>query len=367
MNPARSLQTEVSTPETLGVEFGTAADSMAVARIGDLVFTMVLAGHGQYLLASAWRVSRPLAALKRDDFYSHHGALADEAAFRDRTIEQAEHSRELGLLSRQSVPMTCSTPWGASQSATVYADGIVSHTTAGHRGFQLSSARNARVHPRLRADGGWYEEDAAWAVVALTFPDLFTAYERKCADRTIRDIWPDAWKAISGRSLAPGESYGKDARSFARKHAGDWIVISALRSDHHPGMTEVIATIGGKPGERVKERRFLVPSDEYAIVRFGFVIDEARHAAYDGPSSFAGWRGGGKRLMVNCERQAGELARMEAARRKTQHQLDLIDRQITRRMTALIPQLGGRQAGYRRASRRSRVPSSNATARAWQL
>ncbi|ARQ13557.1 hypothetical protein NXC12_PD00471 (plasmid) [Rhizobium etli] len=52
--------------------------------------------------------------------------------------------------------------------------------------------------------------------------------------------------------------------------------------------------------------------------------------------------------MVNCERQAGELARMEAARRKTKHQLDLIDRQITRRMTALIPQLGGRQAGYRR-------------------
>lgn len=52
--------------------------------------------------------------------------------------------------------------------------------------------------------------------------------------------------------------------------------------------------------------------------------------------------------MVSCERQAGELARMEAARRKTQHQLDLIDRQTARRMTALIPQLGRRQAGYRR-------------------
>jgi hypothetical protein len=291
MNPAHTPQIEASTPEDLGVEFARAADDMAVARIGDLVFAMVPAGHGQYLLASAWRLSRPLAALKRDDFYSHYGAVADEAAFRDRMVEQAEHSRELGLLSRQSVRMTCSTPWGASQSATVYADGIVSHTTAGHGGFQLCSARNARIHPTLRADGGWYEEDAAWAVVALTFPDLFTAYERKCADQTIRDSWPDAWEAISGRFLAPGESYEKDARAFARKHAGDWIVISALRSNHHPGKTEVIATIGGRRGERVPERRFLVPSDEYATGRFGFVIDEARHAAYDGPSSFAAWRG----------------------------------------------------------------------------
>ena len=42
------------------------------------------------------------------------------------------------------------------------------------------------------------------------------------------------------------------------------------------------------------------------------------------------------------------LSRMEEARRRTQHQIDLIDRRITRRMTPLIPQLGRRQQGYRR-------------------
>ena len=42
-----------------------------------------------------------------------------------------------------------------------------------------------------------------------------------------------------------------------------------------------------------------------------------------------------------------QLLRMEEARRQTQRQLDLIDRQIIRRMTALIPQLGRRQSGYR--------------------
>jgi hypothetical protein len=45
---------------------------------------------------------------------------------------------------------------------------------------------------------------------------------------------------------------------------------------------------------------------------------------------------------------AAQLTRMEEARRQTQHQLDLIDRQIARRLTALIPLLGRRQPGYRR-------------------
>jgi chromosome segregation ATPase len=47
------------------------------------------------------------------------------------------------------------------------------------------------------------------------------------------------------------------------------------------------------------------------------------------------------------ERQA-QLSSMEEARRQIQRQLDMIDRQITRRMTALIPQLQPRRTSYRR-------------------
>jgi len=43
-----------------------------------------------------------------------------------------------------------------------------------------------------------------------------------------------------------------------------------------------------------------------------------------------------------------QLCRMEAARRQTQRQLDIIQRQITRRMTALIPTLQPRRTSYRR-------------------
>lgn len=51
--------------------------------------------------------------------------------------------------------------------------------------------------------------------------------------------------------------------------------------------------------------------------------------------------------MLLGDRRA-QLLRMEEARRQTQRQLDLIDRQITRRMTVLIPQLHPRQITYRR-------------------
>jgi hypothetical protein len=134
---------------------------------------------------------------------------------------------------------------GTSQCATVYADGVVSHSTAGHGGFHLDAAHNAKVHPALRARGGWYEEDCAWAAVAQALPELFTDYERRCADQTIRDGYPDVWETIHGRPLLPGESHEKDRQAFERDHASDWIVISAIRSDHHRGMTECVATLGG--------------------------------------------------------------------------------------------------------------------------
>lgn len=52
-------------------------------------------------------------------------------------------------------------------------------------------------------------------------------------------------------------------------------------------------------------------------------------------------------MKASPERLA-QLSRMEEARRQTQRQIDMIDRQIIRRMTTLIPQLGRKRSGYRR-------------------
>lgn len=279
--------------DAIEVSFGHSADGLLVARVGDTAFAMLAGRDGGHFLATAWRLGRPLEQWTRSDFYGHSGELADEAAFRARVEENAIHQRQLGALRREDVFSRASTPWGTSQGATRYAEGILFHSTAGHGGFHLAPERNARIHPALRAADGYYEEDCDWTAVAQAFPELFTDFERASAERTIRDWMPDAWEAIHGRVLEPGESREKDRAAFYRAHAADWMVVSAIRSDHSPGFTEVTATIGGIYAAGIERRRFLVPSDEYGISggRFGFVIDESRHRRLvEEPSNFL--RGG---------------------------------------------------------------------------
>ncbi|MET4176984.1 hypothetical protein [Bradyrhizobium sp. LA6.12] len=277
-------------PETQGVSFGRSADGLLVALVGETAFAMAPIRDGRHFLVTGWRISRPMGEWTRSNFYGHSGELADEVAFRARVLENAEHQRERRMLGRVEVHSRDHTPWGASQGATVYAEGVAAHSAAGHGGFKLSAQRNRKVHPMLRSKGGWYEEDAEWAIVAITFPHVFTAFERRCAERTIKDSWPDAWETIFGAILKPGEFYEKDRRAFEQAHARDWIVVSAITSKHAAGFVETVATPGGKRGPGTEERRFLVPSDEYQVSRFGFVIDEARHQVYGGPSDIVGWR-----------------------------------------------------------------------------
>lgn len=293
MNDRPGISTATAASDFPEVVFDRSDDGFIVARVDDLTLAMLPLGDGGRggFIASAWPVSRPLPGLTRQNFYSHEGRVADEAEFRARVFETAEHRRELALLNRIQKQHCCSTPWGWSQMATVYAEGVVSHVTASHGGFHLSPERNAQVHTALRSSDCYYEEDCCWAAVAITFPDLFTGYERRIADATCKTWQPDAWEAIHGVVLAPGQSHVKDRRAFERDHTHDWVVKSALRSDQHPEMTEVIATRGGNRGNGAEERRFLVPSSEYEVGRFGFVIDETRHQAYEGPSSFLSWAG----------------------------------------------------------------------------
>ena len=271
------------------VRFATSAEGLPVAQFGDTAFAMLPGRDGTHFLGHAWRIRRPLDELLRKDFYGHGGVLADQEAFRAKVLEQAEHIRERQALGRHEIRSHANTPWGPSQGATVFAEGVVCHSTAGHGGFHLATDRNAKVDRRLRRPGGWYEEDAEWAIVALSFPHLFTSFERRCAEQTVKDSWPDAWEAIFATVLAPGQSHEKDRRAFHARHAGDWIVISAIRSEHHGRHVEVIATLGGHRDRETEQRRFLVPSDEYEIGRFGFVVDPDRHEVYEGPSSFVGW------------------------------------------------------------------------------
>jgi hypothetical protein len=86
-------------------------------------------------------------------------------------------------------------PWGAVQTATELAPGITSVTTASHGGIKLSAARYAKMPKAFKStpysSGGWYEEDCDWAMVAVTFPEAFSAEAVQAAKRTIAFTYPE--------------------------------------------------------------------------------------------------------------------------------------------------------------------------------
>lgn len=74
----------------------------------------------------------------------------------------------------------CHTPWGPSQSQHTVAPGITHHETSSHGGMHVSDELVALIPAAWRAYAAkwsgsvaWYEEDVAWAAVAITFAHLF--------------------------------------------------------------------------------------------------------------------------------------------------------------------------------------------------
>lgn len=185
MTPCTTVHDPVLIPE-----FGHSAEGFSVARLGDSAHAMLTGSGAGFYLATGWRLTKPMADWTRRDFYSHGGALTDVADFRARVLEQAEHQREKQALGRREVSSRASTPWGASQGATVYGEGVLFHSTARHGGFHLSPERNAAAHPMLQSASGFYEEDCDWAAVAFAWPKLFTALERRQAEESLRHNRP---------------------------------------------------------------------------------------------------------------------------------------------------------------------------------
>lgn len=90
------------------------------------------------------------------------------------------------------------TPWGESQIVEKVADGIFAVATAGHGGYRLDKARNAKVPEAWREASfngngrfGWYEEDCDWAMVALTFPEVFPPQAQQAAREMMEWIHPE--------------------------------------------------------------------------------------------------------------------------------------------------------------------------------
>ena len=87
------------------------------------------------------------------------------------------------------------TPWGRSQSVKDLGSGVLSVTTASHGGIYVPVDQLKRI-PREAQDYAkrwsgskhWYEEDCAWAHVAVSMPELFREDEVECARSTVEWI-----------------------------------------------------------------------------------------------------------------------------------------------------------------------------------
>lgn len=176
------------------------------------------------------------------------------------------------------------TPWGMSDYEEPIAPGVIFYGTPGHGGFHLDAKTNKRIPHIFRTEGGWYEEDCEWAIVAYFMPELFPAEQSAASESMIKNYYPDQWEAHTGKLLRPGESRQRDKQSFIIEHANDWVVVSAV-GDWAKGVPEnyvkVTATLGGRDEKyrmHGEDKHFLVPVWEYdARDGFGFIVDPSRH------------------------------------------------------------------------------------------
>lgn len=183
--------------------------------------------------------------------------------------------------------MATSTPWGKSDHSKKYARGIVFYGTPGHGGFHVSAKLNEKIHPAFRkghdASRGWYEEDCAWAIVAMHFPEAFKSEEAASARKVVKNYWPDEYELATGEKVAVAESYVLRERAFAEAHKDDWVVTSASYVPGDASRCLVYALKGGRRGEGVPARSFYVLTEEYnKRTEFGFIVDPSRHPEVQG-------------------------------------------------------------------------------------
>lgn len=260
------------------VVFQETRDGHPAARVAHLTFAMIPTKGMADRIMHCWPARDPSQCVATD-FTQAVGTAETPGAFRAYVEEFAEDVLQKNALRRlPGVPTD--TPWGMADRATIYGEGVTSYTTPRHGGFILSDERNALVDPAWRSRAGDYEEDQEWAVVAVTFPDLFTSLEMKHAHRTLKNAYPDEWERITGGVIALGESHERSRREFMTRNAGRLMVRSAVMSRKHPGMVVATATPDLKPATPTSPL-FLIPEALYnsgcrGPGNYAFVIDEAR-------------------------------------------------------------------------------------------
>lgn len=256
------------------LKYERTADGDLATRVAHLVIGLIPMKDGTLRTLTRYPARDP-STCSRSDFHASGFAANDEDSFRSEVEDFAEHERQKAALGRERIDRAMlrgfRTPWETPDDGYVYAAGIASVSTPSHGGFILTAEMNERIDERWRApadgyagqaddvlDPEWrrrdnvmtgfafYEEDQQWAIVAITFPELFTDRERRFADRTLRNDYPDIWESVTGGTATVLNSSGRRISEFQRLNADRWIVTCAVKDRNDPERIVASAYVGGR-------------------------------------------------------------------------------------------------------------------------
>lgn len=134
-------------------------------------------------------------------------------------------------------PAPAHTIWGAPSASDEVLPGIWKVSTSSHGGLVLSQERQQAMPEALRVEGGQYEEDIHWSMVALAFEAEFISSGRpgaaslmRLAHDTLRNWHPDRYAMFTERPVPRRESYVQRRREAYQAAVGQLVVISASGS-----------------------------------------------------------------------------------------------------------------------------------------
>lgn len=171
------------------------------------------------------------------------------------------------------------TPWGSGQYSKPFGRGIAEIGTAGHGGIRVSRAlAEKNMRPEIlkvaieQGDYYWFEEDCAYSLVVLSFPERFEEKHHNYAHGAAKSWYPEEYTLITGQPVALEESHVLQERKFKAETRERFVVRSACGSWKEgvpEGMVEVHARRASDGAEKVS----LVTDDEYKTRgKFGYVL-----------------------------------------------------------------------------------------------
>jgi hypothetical protein len=125
--------------------------------------------------------------------------------------------------------MGIETPWGRAQATAIVGEGIWTHTTASHGGYELSLARWAELEREIPsfqswAGCGWLEEDCDWVAAAALWPELFAPRVvhyavQSCKDRRAHDIPESFWEGRGKKAADIAQAYARSPEGMKETSA----------------------------------------------------------------------------------------------------------------------------------------------------